>query len=115
MCFFFSSRRRHTRCALVTGVQTCALPISFGPGHHAEWRASHPDHADRRTMNPRARHARTPANRASRAAYSDVRRRGGDANLVEATWYSDGRSAVSQLRGGSAVMHRIKIAVAIAT
>src|SRR3546814_3927379 len=27
--FFFSSRRRHTRCALVTGVQTCALPI-FG-------------------------------------------------------------------------------------
>src|SRR3546814_10593735 len=27
-CFFcFSSRRRHTRCALVTGVQTCALPI----------------------------------------------------------------------------------------
>src|SRR3546814_10437278 len=38
-CFFFSSRRRHTRCALVTGVQTCALPISVifqagssGPG-----------------------------------------------------------------------------------
>src|SRR3546814_7447619 len=28
--FFFSIRRRHTRCALVTGVQTCALPIS-GP------------------------------------------------------------------------------------
>src|SRR3546814_2942459 len=28
MIFFFSSRRRHTRCALVTGVQTCALPIS---------------------------------------------------------------------------------------
>src|SRR3546814_5002490 len=30
MVFFFSSRRRHTRCALVTGVQTCALPISRG-------------------------------------------------------------------------------------
>src|SRR3546814_2738289 len=30
--FFFSSRRRHTRCALVTGVQTCALPIS-APGN----------------------------------------------------------------------------------
>src|SRR3546814_14392553 len=29
MCFFFSSRRRHTRCALVTGVQSCALPISL--------------------------------------------------------------------------------------
>src|SRR3546814_8770382 len=28
--FCFSSRRRHTRCALVTGVQTCALPISPG-------------------------------------------------------------------------------------
>src|SRR3546814_10309839 len=27
LCIFFSSRRRHTRCALVTGVQTCALPI----------------------------------------------------------------------------------------
>src|SRR3546814_15992083 len=29
-CVFFSRRRRHTRCALVTGVQTCALPISSG-------------------------------------------------------------------------------------
>src|SRR3546814_519106 len=29
--FFFSSRRRHTRCALVTGVQTCALPICTRP------------------------------------------------------------------------------------
>src|SRR3546814_1050808 len=28
LVFFFASRRRHTRCALVTGVQTCALPIS---------------------------------------------------------------------------------------
>src|SRR3546814_3764579 len=28
LSLFFSSRRRHTRCALVTGVQTCALPIS---------------------------------------------------------------------------------------
>src|SRR3546814_6424884 len=30
VCFFFSSRRRHTRCALVTGVQTCALAIFVG-------------------------------------------------------------------------------------
>src|SRR3546814_2902126 len=34
ICYFlliicFSSRRRHTSCALVTGVQTCALPISI--------------------------------------------------------------------------------------
>src|SRR3546814_4306822 len=28
---YFSSRRRHTRCALVTGVQTCALPIWLEP------------------------------------------------------------------------------------
>src|SRR3546814_8208793 len=28
--FFLSSRRRHTRCALETGVQTCALPICGG-------------------------------------------------------------------------------------
>src|SRR3546814_14863583 len=34
-CFFFSSRRRHTRCALVTGVQTCALPIFLK--NHYEW------------------------------------------------------------------------------
>src|SRR3546814_8159817 len=36
MLFFFSSRRRHTRCALVTGVQTCALPISFAPHHQRQ-------------------------------------------------------------------------------
>src|SRR3546814_6453186 len=30
--FFFSIRRRNTRCALVTGVQTCALPISIAVG-----------------------------------------------------------------------------------
>src|SRR3546814_1266152 len=34
--FFFSSRRRHTRCALVTGVQTCALPIYGDIGEIAE-------------------------------------------------------------------------------
>src|SRR3546814_8721222 len=38
MVLFFSSRRRHTRCALVTGVQTCALPI-----YH--WRSLDPRHA----------------------------------------------------------------------
>src|SRR3546814_3148296 len=43
--FFFSSRRRHTRCALVTGVQTCALPIlschvardAAGPLDQSRW------------------------------------------------------------------------------
>src|SRR3546814_1647555 len=38
--FFFSSRRRHTICALVTGVQTCALPIL---GHEHEGRRAHQD------------------------------------------------------------------------
>src|SRR3546814_10467080 len=33
---FFSSRRRHTRCALVTGVQTCALPICFPRARNGE-------------------------------------------------------------------------------
>src|SRR3546814_2881266 len=40
--FFFSSRRRHTRCALVTGVQTCALPISTSASEGDE-RAAEPD------------------------------------------------------------------------
>src|SRR3546814_565232 len=42
--FVFSSRRRHTGCALVTGVQTCALPISpgqpFQHRHAADQRAA---------------------------------------------------------------------------
>src|SRR3546814_10881056 len=33
VCFFLSSRRRHTICALVTGLQTCALPI-YPPSLH---------------------------------------------------------------------------------
>src|SRR3546814_1516926 len=45
MFFFFSSRRRHTRCALVTGVQTCALPIFQGladePDHLSHGRDLH--------------------------------------------------------------------------
>src|SRR3546814_4781769 len=36
LLFFFSSRRRHTSCALVTGVQTCALPISSPWLRHGE-------------------------------------------------------------------------------
>src|SRR3546814_8581617 len=46
--FLFSSRRRHTRCALVTGVQTCALPISSctlrqesGCAESLHWEAAH--------------------------------------------------------------------------
>src|SRR3546814_8916204 len=46
--FFFSSRRRHTRCALVTGVQTCALPISRLP----EGSLSYLSYADRLNQLP---------------------------------------------------------------
>src|SRR3546814_11711532 len=47
----FASRRRHTRCALVTGVQTCALPI-FGRATHATNGAdpSAPSHRVRRKV-----------------------------------------------------------------
>src|SRR3546814_19029042 len=38
---FFSSRRRHTICALVTGVQTCALPISCSPFQHFDGRITY--------------------------------------------------------------------------
>ena len=34
--FFFSSRRRHTRCADVTGVQTCALPSSSSSSEYMD-------------------------------------------------------------------------------
>src|SRR3546814_2406894 len=50
--FFFSSRRRHTRCALVTGVQTCALPISVWCQQAV--RASNP-HAELGGTTPRTR------------------------------------------------------------
>ena len=47
--FFFSSRRRHTRCADVTGVQTCALPISpiFLRGCMYDETVSHSSHKDK--------------------------------------------------------------------
>src|SRR3546814_13211248 len=74
--FFFSSRRRHTSCALVTGVQTCALPISrsaaagwpaAGRDAQSRWGAAvtqtgqraHPLHID---LEPAVR-ARTAARR----------------------------------------------------
>src|SRR3546814_18628267 len=75
--FFFSSRRRHTRCALVTGVQTCALPIyqhqqepaGYEPRRRSARRhAGPPDRSDRTALrqpldarNPRARRGRSNA------------------------------------------------------
>src|SRR3546814_4430574 len=60
--FFFSSRRRHTRCALVTGVQTCALPISNIAAGNRNLMASFGQHVAVGTGGvhpcPRGRHAR---------------------------------------------------------
>src|SRR3546814_149757 len=79
--FFFSSRRRHTICALVTGVQTCALPIS-GQRHR---RCVRGDHLWRRFRQPagaagrqQAEERRPAADRLSRDAAGGraVHRRG---------------------------------------
>src|SRR3546814_11346259 len=59
MFFFFSSRRRHTRCALVTGVQTCALPIlsiRWAAGNGRRWRRCRPPGAKGRGPMARAEH-----------------------------------------------------------
>src|SRR3546814_1241532 len=84
MLFFFSSRRRHTRCALVTGVQTCALPIygedvralalrqMAGPGI----RRSGIDHADQLQIAAAQRHdvigRRPRPGRAARLVEADL-------------------------------------------
>src|SRR3546814_5954009 len=47
LCCFFSSRRRHTRCALVTGVQTCALPIWIERSDRLERQRLHPPRLER--------------------------------------------------------------------
>src|SRR3546814_5845011 len=62
--FCFSSRRRHTRCALVTGVQTCALPISASPPAAARAARAR---APRRRPPPTGRRERrrTPSDRKS--------------------------------------------------
>src|SRR3546814_13705476 len=62
MFFFFSSRRRHTRCALVTGVQTCALPISADRSSRRTAEECQPPTIQKAARNfasachPRARH-----------------------------------------------------------
>src|SRR3546814_20045831 len=74
--FFFSSRRRHTRCALVTGVQTCALPICYRPGprRYAHRQRSGPARGDGRPAHGGGTPATVP-----RRGYGDDRRRHGAA------------------------------------
>src|SRR3546814_16507310 len=75
LIFCFSSRRRQTRCALVTGVQTCALPISRSPTGgrrtRARWHRGTTRAASRRAHLPRSRplprgSARPPTHRPPR-------------------------------------------------
>src|SRR3546814_17546142 len=63
MLFFFSSRRRHTRCALVTGVQTCALPIFLEASHSSNIPSK--GQAARETKETDAHGAFEPAHRAA--------------------------------------------------
>src|SRR3546814_5048970 len=51
--FCFSSRRRHTRCALVTGVQTCALPICAETAAMIEARAQADEELAMRLLHSR--------------------------------------------------------------
>src|SRR3546814_8652526 len=78
--FFFSSRRRHTRCALVTGVQTCALPIcpsaagrscQGGPGDIP--RGASPAAQDQISIAGRTRPDRLSDRRVGRPAQSSLR------------------------------------------
>src|SRR3546814_1669022 len=66
---FFSSRRRHTRCALVTGVQTCALSICFATG--AVFSMRNVDLALREPAVPGAEQARPAATRNYHAGQPD--------------------------------------------
>src|SRR3546814_12787381 len=72
--FFFSSRRRHTRCALVTGVQTCALPISRPPASPRGESTRRPlrpcEAADSRSFSRPGTVSATASSLTSRASYA---------------------------------------------
>src|SRR3546814_8380936 len=80
MLIFVSSIRRHTRCALVTGVQTCALPIL--PEHHRRGRLAiavdekHPIAIDRKVLRQMQRN-RGFSDTTFKVAHRDDRRRVG--------------------------------------
>src|SRR3546814_11692934 len=103
--FFFSCRRRHTSCALLTGVQTCALPISrrtaapsacrasdrprHSPASHA--RGSLPSRARRRRVRRGGRAAGTSASARARNPYRPRRSADG---VHRASSVSFGRNAI---------------------
>src|SRR3546814_3609777 len=55
LCFFFPSSSRHTSCALVTGVQTCALPISIHGREGEKMRKVRDYDAELRALNDKAK------------------------------------------------------------
>src|SRR3546814_15219504 len=70
-CFFFTSRRRHTSCALVTGVQTCALPIFLSGGGSGKRREGGGEE-QRRPGCQRAGQASLPHHRPSSSSSKQV-------------------------------------------
>src|SRR3546814_17790458 len=80
-CFcFFSSRRRHTRCALVTGVQTCALPICRACRSFRS-QAARPPSAERGYRRTGYHHSGPSRDCSKWPGHGSVRRRGRAPNL----------------------------------
>src|SRR3546814_8842433 len=103
LCLFFlcSSRRRHTSCALVTGVQTCALPICHEDGHlfvdgghRPHGRSRHANQARVASTSARicATRASTPSN------FSSSRRRLRSSTVTRSEERRVGKECVSTCR-----------------
>src|SRR3546814_15203487 len=98
--FFCSSRRRHTRCALVTGVQTCALPIFRGAlAATARMTPSRTTAAPTGTSSARA--ASAAASSAARIGWvmfatieGAIARSGGRGSLAARLWGGRGRDGI---------------------
>src|SRR3546814_10448563 len=80
---FFSSRRRHTRCALVTGVQTCALPISYQKLSAAASATAKDDAIDAVVDELRDRYGEPPREVEGLIAVARLRRRAARAGLAD--------------------------------
>src|SRR3546814_6634065 len=101
--FFFSSRRRHTRCALVTGVQTCALPICtrqmervLGEAERAGAKVVLVGDAEQLQAIEAGAAFRALAERHGAAEISEIRR-------PHADWQKDATRALATGRNGEAI------------
>src|SRR3546814_14966051 len=107
--FFFSSRRRHTRCALVTGVQTCALPI-YGARRPLRRPAS--DLRSRRLAAERGggrrQDRRPPEPAQERADLDSERGRTGPLSLLRSEERRVGKECVSRCRSRWSPYHNKK-------